>query len=540
LDFKGAGMESGAVESTMRDYIAVLFRRKYIIITIFITVMANVIIGLMLQTPVYQSSVKLNVSAKKQTVSQYYQDFYITGGQIALTEGRIVNSNPVLERAVRSLRLHERPSDYEKNFCSPFKIWVMDVKQKILQFFMKSEENNPGLSPEQQEEYKIRMAVERLRSNIAVEPVRDTNMFTISTYDFDPKSAAMIANVVSRSYIIFDLEQQLAELRMQYGERHRTIIQLRDNIHAMESNLSGAILPSIEAIGPASVKIIEQAQIPFEPVGKHKHTTIAIAFFMSIFLGVILAFGFDYVDQTFKSPQDAEAFLKLPILGVIPKKRFKNKTLIRDSKQKTGFDPVYHELSDQVYLLMKNKNLKALLIIAVSHLEGSTTIVANLGCSLAKEGHKVLIIDANLKSPEMHKIFNMPNNSGLSHVLEGKATLEEVTKEVDPNLAVLTAGNTFFNPTLLFDSIRMADVIKAAKEKYGMVFVDYANLRNVHDAEILSAYLDGTALVINERKTKRPVVKALLTPLIQNKANLIGFILNNRTFAIPRILYKWI
>lgn len=533
-------MEPSTVENTLRDYITVVFRRKLVIITTFVTVMISVIIGLILKTPVYQSSVKVLVSGKKQITSPYYKDLYLGGfhsTQISLTQSEIVNSDPVIERAVKAIKLHERPFDYEKNFCSPLKAWVIDLKQKIQECMMSG---NTDYSPEQEQEYGFRMAVEALKGSIKVNPVRDTDMFTITAYDFDPESAAIIANVVSRSYIIFDLEQQLAELQMLYGERHRTVMQLKDNIHTMKNNLSGTILPSEEAIGPASVKIIEQAQKPFEPTGTNKRVTVVIAFFMSIFLGVMLAFGFEYVNQTIKSPQDVESFLKLPLLGTIPKNGFHNKPLIRDSKQKTVSNPVYHELSDHMYLLMKNKNLKTILITAASPLEGSTSIVANLGFSLAREGHKVLIIDANLKSPEIHKKFNIPNNSGLSHVLEGKTKLEEVVKEVDSNLAVVTAGTTSFNPTLLFDSGRMTGVIKAVREKYEMIFVDYASLKNAHDADILSTHVDGIALVVNERKTKRQVINALITPLVQKKANLIGVILNNRTFAIPKILYKWI
>ncbi|HHT9138489.1 MAG TPA: polysaccharide biosynthesis tyrosine autokinase [Candidatus Wunengus sp. YC60] len=526
-------MKSNLVESTLRDYVAVIFRRKMVIIVTFITVLISVAVGLELKTPIYVAQVKMLVSGKKQTTSPYYKDIGFYGqSQVSVTQSEIVNSNPVIERAVRVLGLHERPFDYEKDFCSPIKAWLIKLRNKM--------QSRSHILPEQEQEYIFRTAVENLKECIKIETIRDTDLFTISARDFSPEAAAMIANAVSRSYVIFDLEQQVAELETQYGEKHQDVLLLKDTIATMVKQLSGLPLSSTEAIGPASVKIIEQAQVPFMPTGTRKSLTLVLAFFMSIFLGIMLAFGFEYIDQTFKSPQEVETFLELPLLGAIPKNGFKNKSLLRDAKQATVSNPSYHDLSDQMYLLMKDKKLKALLITAVSHLEGSTTIVANLSLSLAREGHKVLVIDANLKSPEIHEIFNIPNNSGLTHVLEGKFALEEAIKEVDGNLSVLTAGNTPLNPTLLFDSTRMANIIKAAKEKYGMVFVDYASLRHSHDANILSSYLDGTVLVVNEGKTKRPVIKALIAPLVQKKANLIGVILNNRTFVIPRILYKWV
>lgn len=551
--------------NSFRDYLRVLFRHKAVILTTFITIITIVFIRLELKTPVYTAQVKLLISAQKQIESPYYR--VLTGpyeqSGAAVTQGEIVISNPVIERAVRALKLEERSSDYEKDYCSSLKALLIDIKRKMAKSEDVSSYNEPqsykdlngdqqtGISltkseiinppaPAYEQTYAFRQAVENLKNTISVEPIRDTNIFRIWASDFDPQSAAMIANVVSRSYIIFDLEQQLAELQLKYGEKQPIVVQLRDNIERMTKNLSGATLPDIEAIGPASVKIIEQALVPLNPGGGNKKQSLILAFFMGMFLGVMLAFGLEYIDQTFKSPQEVEEFLELPLLGAIPKKGFKNKSLLRDAKQAPVSNPSYHDLSDQMYLLMKDKKLKALLVTAVSHLEGSTTIVANLSLSLAKEGHKVLVIDANLKSPELHEIFKIPNNCGLTHVLEGKSPLEAAIREVDCNLSVLTAGNTTLNPTLLFDSTWMANTIKAVKEKYGFVFVDYANLRNAHDADILSSSLDGTVLVVNEGKTKRPVLKALIAPLVQKKAHLIGVILNNRTFVIPKILYKWL
>lgn len=550
--------------STLRDYLRVVFRHKAVIITAFITVIISVFVGLELRTPVYEAQVKILVSAQKQIDSPYYSGFgSYRQSEASLTQSEIVISNPVIERAVRALNLHERPPDYEKNYCSPLKARLIDLRLKMSESDTVSPENESqsysDLNDDRQirilrtkgelanpsgniyeQPYAFRKAVEILKSNISAEPIKDTLLFTIHATDFDAESAAMIANVVSRSYIIFDLEQQLAELQLKYGEKQPIVVQLRENIQTLTKNLTGATLPDIEAIGPASVKIIEQALVPLNSTGDNKKISIVLAFFMSIFMGIVLAFGLEYIDHTFKSPRDVETFLNLPLLGAIPKKWFRNKSLLRNTKKATVLNSSYHDLSDQMYLLMKDKKLKSLLITAVSHLEGSTTIVANIALSLAREGHKVLVIDANLKSPEIHEIFKIPNNSGLTHVLEGKIALEEAVKEIDCNLSVLTAGNTTLNPTLLFDSTRMANTIKEAKEKYGFVFVDYANLRNSHDADILSSSLDGTVLVVNESKTKHPVIKALIAPLVQKKANIIGVILNNRTFVIPSILYKWL
>ena len=544
--------------NTLRDYLMIIFRHKTVIITTFVTVMISVIIGLELKTPFYTAHVKMLISAEKQIESPYYRylDGYEQGGA-SLTQCEIVTSSPVIERAVKALKFYERPSDYEKNYCSALKARLIDLKHKIAaaqnassenesQRYKELEENQQvGISLTKNEitnpdavnvqSYTFRQAVEGLKNSISVEPIKGTNLFVLHAVDFNPNAASMIANVVSRSYIIFDLEQQLAELQLKYGEKQSIVVQLKDNIERMTKNLTGETLPDLEAIGPASVKIIEQALVPFEPEGTKKKLSVVLAFFMSISLGIMLAFGFEYMDQTFKSAQDLEKFLNLPVLGAIPQNILKGK----GSKQICINLHAYQPLADQIYLLVKDNNLKSILITALSPLEGSAKLIANLGKYLSQEAHhKIFIVDANLKTPSLHTIFNIPGKPGLADVLEGKVALEEATVKINDNLLILPAGETLLNPTTLFNSSRMRDVVNTAREKSEVLFIDYANLRTIKNVRILSAIVDGIALVVSEGKTRRPVIKALITPLEQSKANIIGTILNNRTFVIPEIIYK--
>ncbi len=537
------------MNSSLRDYIRVIFRQKLIIISTVFIVLTCVFIGLQLKTPVYYAYVKMLITAEKQVTAPYYRDLggYNKDSQISFTQSEIVISTPVLERVVKSLKLHERPADYEKNFCTSFKLYFMLLKDMFLEkVFNPLKELTDLRKPpiqekmlnEYEEAYRIRKAIDTLRGSISVEPIRDTDLFLISIADFDPEAAAVIANVVSRSYVIFDLEQQLAELQLKYGEKHQIVMQLKDNIDKMTQNLTGKSLPSIEAIGPASAKIIEQAQVPFFPVQVSKRFAMVVALFMSLFFGITLAYGFEYMDPTLKSPQDIETFLNLPYLGFIPKNGY-DKRLISDMKRTAPCIQSYQHLSDHLYLSIRDKNLKSVLVTVDPPYCGLATIVANLGIYLSdKVGHKVLVIDANLRTPELHNIFHIPNSPGLIDVLEGKIPFEKATQYVNPNLAVLPTRKTLQNPVSFLNSSEMIDLINKAKEKYEIILVDYANLKNIKEVCILSSYLDGIALIVNEGKTRRHVVKALLSPLERKKANLIGVILNNRTFAIPEMIYK--
>ncbi|MCR4337699.1 MAG: Wzz/FepE/Etk N-terminal domain-containing protein, partial [Candidatus Omnitrophica bacterium] len=283
------------MEFTFRDYVRVLFRQKAVVLICVLTVGITVFVNLALKTPVYDAQVKMLISAEKQIQSPYYREVYGEHNtKVALTQSEIVKSGPVLERTVQALGLDQKPANYERKYASPLKAFLMDV-------YKNSETKTSAQAEDPSGQLAFRNAVAALKDAIRVEPIRDTNLFIIKVRDFDAVQAAMIANVISRSYIIFDLEQQLADLTLKYGEKHPAVQQLRDNVDRMVEKLNGNALSNIEAIGPATVKIIEQANIPLEPTGPRKKLSLLLAFFVGSVMGIVLAFIFEYMDPTFKS-----------------------------------------------------------------------------------------------------------------------------------------------------------------------------------------------------------------------------------------------
>ena len=505
-------------ETTLRDYIRVLFRQKAVIITAFVTVMVTVTIGLILMTPVYEAQVKLLVSGEKTIISPYQMQLMsYQNTPIALTQTEIVQSNPVMERAVKALGLYTKPLDYEKDFATFPKKILISLEAGLANAQLK------GLKPEERQAYLYRSALEDLKRSVKVNPVRDTYVFTISARDYSPIGAAVIANTVSRAYVIFDLEQQLADMQIKYGEKNLAVTQLKDNIDKMIKSLNGQPLPDVEAIGPASVKIIEQASVPLKPAGIPKRLTFVLAIFMAVFLSIMLAFMFEYLDQTFKSTQDIEKTLNIPCLGSIPKNMDKES---------------YRHLSDQIYLMLKDKNIKVILMTSADKCEGATTVIANVGTYLATVSHdKTLLIDANLRNPALHEKLNIKNAIGLGNILEEKTTFDSAVKEISAKLSVLTAGNTALNPVMLLNSHKMADLTKAVRGKYGVVIINAPSPILFKDAFPIASLADGVCLVICEGKDRRQAVKFVLTSLVDKKANVLGAILTGKTFIVPKAIY---
>lgn len=515
-------MDTVQQSMTARDYLRILFRQKAVIIICVITAMAIVVAGLFFRTPVYEAKVKLLVSAAKQVESPYYRDMGgLRGSQMVLTQSQIVKSNPVMQLSVNALGLNKKPLDYEANFAS-------FLKKPFIYYRARRIENGLKKAPaEAVEQIMFQNAMEELKNAIEVEPIRDTDMFTMSVRDYSPVGAAIIANVVSRAYLIFDLQQQLAELQSKYGEKYSVVLQLKDNIDKMAQSLSGQPLSGADAIGPASVKVIEQATMPTRPVGLPASLILIIASFMSVLLGVTLAFVFEYLDQTFKSPRDIETYLNVPFLGCVPR------------KNPEGAAGLLHCISDHAFLMMKDRSFKTLLLASAEEGDGVSKVIANMGLYLTNTArHRVLLIDANLRNPRLHGMLGLKNDKGLGGVLEDRVAFDNAIARPNAYLSVMTAGKTDFDPMTLLASRKMDEVLKQAKEKYDIVLIDAPVMKSYRDSLLIASHADAVCLVISEGKTRRQVLENSIAPFRQAKTNIIGAILNDRSFVIPQVIYK--
>ena len=522
---------------TLRDYIRVLFRYKWVVFITTITVVTVVAVGLKLKTPVYSSSVKMLISAEKQVESPFYRDILSSrSSEITLTQSEIVMSEPVLKRVVNALGLYQRPLDYEKEFASSIKDLV--IARRVKSF----EKKYSSLTEEQRKGLLFRQAMEILRNSITVSPIRDTNLFTISVRDYNQFFATIIANVVSRSYIIFDLEQQLAEMEMKYGKKHPAVKQLLDHIEKMQESLNGKPLESIDALGPASVKIVEQAQVPLKPSGSPEMLTFLLAVIMGPFLGIMLAFVFEYLDQTFRTPHDIESILNVPYLGAIPRKCLTSTALIKEKdKLKSLYAKAYQTFVDQLYMVIKDKKIKTIGVTSVLDKEGASTCVANVATLLAnKLNHKVLVIDGNLRNPALHKKFKVTasKQKGLCDLLQGQAAFEEIAQKCGSKVTVIAAGQTELNPITLLDSQKMKEFLIWAKKEFEIVIVDCPALRDCKDTYILAESLDYLILVIAEGATRKQVIKSALASLEDKEKKVLGAVLNHRTYPIPGFIYN--
>lgn len=187
----------------------------------------------------------------------------------------------------------------------------------------------------------------------------------------------------------------------------------------------------------------------------------------------------------------------------------------------------YRTLRTNIQYSSFDKSLKTIVITSSEPNEGKTTTAGNLALSLAKDEKRVVLIDCDLRKPSIHRRFKISNGEGLSEVIIGEKSLENITREVFRGLDVITSGNIPPNPSEMLGSKRMECILNKLRESYDYVILDTPPVLVVTDAQVLSAKVDGTILVVKAQKTKDDSIIKAKKLLDKVHAKFIGSILND-------------
>lgn len=524
-------------DTTLRDSFRIFFRRKSVILLSTIIVPLTVYVGLLLKTPVYEAQSKMLVSGEQQSAGIYYRDLVSQRNtEISLTRAETVKSVPVLRMVATALKLHELPLDYEKQFASPLKKALINAQTEELQ------EKLSRMDEDDRDQFLFTKAVQDLKKKIAVDTIRNTNIFTVKVRDFDPEMSAILANVISRAYMVVDLQEQLAETNLKYGERHPMIRQLKDNIQLIKENLTHNPLENDLAFRPASVKPVEPAMPPSTPVGPNSKLILLASAVIGLILGFSMALVIDHSDQTIKSPSELRKLLGLPILGSIPQKKVWQSVLLKNMPKlflKSNYAESYRLLSDQLRILIQNKGKKTILVMASENREGTSTVICNLAYYLSEHFNlKVLVIDGNLRNPSAHQIFHIKKGPGLTDFLSGHMEFYQVMQKINYNLSVVPIGEALKDSPAILNSEKLDDFLQKAKSKFDLVLIDSPNLKKYKDAVDIAPYADGILFLVSENKTRKHVIDAVLSPIIKEQFHFLGAVLNMRTYVVPSFVYS--
>jgi len=286
----------------------------------------------------------------------------------------------------------------------------------------------------------------------------------------------------------------------------------------------------------AGASLVESASLPGIPVRPTPIRNALLAVLLGLFVGVGLAFLFEYLDDSVKSPDDLERHAPgLPFLGAIPTvSDWRNRDRARAITLEAPHSPAseaYRALRTSVQFVGLRQPLQTLLLTSPMTSEGKTTTIANLAVTLARSGKDVTVVDCDLRRPRLHAFFDVPNEIGFTSVLLGDAPLAAALRIVSAGsgggaLRVLTSGPLPPNPSELLGTNRVTELLTALQAMSDIVLIDSPPLIPVTDALVLSRRVDGVLLVVTSAVTSRRNVTRSVGLLEQAEAPTIGIALN--------------
>jgi capsular exopolysaccharide synthesis family protein len=291
----------------------------------------------------------------------------------------------------------------------------------------------------------------------------------------------------------------------------------------------------------SNVKLVDKADIPKSPVSPNRPRTILIWMFMSLFVGVSVALVLDYLDDTIKTPDDLQVRAGVPVLGFVPNMKgklikkggFPYRALVAMTEPASSATEAYRNIRTNLFFSAPAEENKVLTVTSGGPSDGKTTTSCNLALVMAQSGKRVLLIDADMRKPMIHRAMGLGNKVGLSSVLVGACKLDEAVQKPKNNghvvehLDILSAGPRSPNPAELLDSQSMRNLLEEARGKYDRVIVDTPPVLFVADASIISAMSDGVVMVLKSARSTRTLVSRTREQLEGVNARIVGGILND-------------
>jgi capsular exopolysaccharide synthesis family protein len=352
---------------------------------------------------------------------------------------------------------------------------------------------------------------------------------------------------------------QLNEQSIEYLQLKREAESNRTLYDSLNQKLKEASVTS--GLKLSNVSIVDTARVPSSPSSPNLSSNISLALLFGLLSGVSLALLLEMLDNTVRTPEQAEDVSSLPSLGTVPltceepatkaksnsnwitvgarANPRKEMGLISFERPKSKVAESYRALRTSILLSSIGHPPQVLMLTSALPQEGKTTTSINTAIVLAQKGGNVLLIDADMRRPSIHQVFGIRASKGLSSVLSGSSSFEDsvVTAADIPNLDVLPAGPQPPNPAELLGSSLLHDYLTRWRKQYDFIVVDTPPALSVTDAVLLSAQMDSVILVLRSGKTTKEALRRARQLFDKINVRVLGVVVNAVDLHSPDAQY---
>lgn len=345
--------------------------------------------------------------------------------------------------------------------------------------------------------------------------------------------------------------ESLSRLKKYYNQRLSVIPNLEKAQGELEQKLSLAQknyenlwtksqeIKIVESQTVGNARILEYADVGSSPsANKKKGLIIIVALLGGLFIGVAIAFLVDVIDRRVKTVKEIEGLFDYTLLGLVP--TFESKTrqseeitlqgvfrnVIVESSPNSMIYEAFGMLQANLKFMSLDKKIRTIAVTSSVPGEGKSEVAANLAAVMAQTGQRVLLIDADLRRPSQHHLWNLINSTGLSNVVVDKDQLQQTVQEVTPYLSILTSGVIPPNPLAIIDSDAMRNLIDRLSEKYDYIILDTPPLLGNADGVVLSKMANGVLVVARIGVVDSNSITTAKTLLSRSEVNVLGIVAN--------------
>ena len=424
-------------------------------------------------------------------------------------------------------------------------------------------------------ELGLKMTAAQLSSKVSAAQVQNSQLILVTAADNNPALAQALANKTTEVFARQitrtvqtkfedakkDLDRQIASLEKDIDQTQASLAALGDSTTSargsdlppfariersrLESNLLRSqtlytiLLKSTEDFRLAAARygspltISAVAQMPRSPVRPNVPLNTLLGFMAGLIGSVLVAGAVEYLEDTVDSPEDIEKLTRAPIIGDVgalpsPKEKSGYELIALDTKAQAA--EAFRSLRTNVDFAMGERPHYSFLVTSSLPSEGKTFIASNLAIVIAQAGKNVILVDGDLRHPNIHRAFSTSRDAGLTTVLMGKASVQDVLRPTDvPGLRLLLTGPLPPNPSEILDSDRMRQVLTDLKQMADVVILDSPPLLPVTDPSVLAGMVDGVLLVVDSTSAKRTALSHACEDLAKVNGKLIGAVVNKIT-----------
>jgi len=354
---------------------------------------------------------------------------------------------------------------------------------------------------------------------------RSEALYTLATARARSASiAASIAEAQAKINRLAQAQPDLAELMTEYAQAENTYKTLSDKYDQ-------ALIAEEEFTKTGSIVPYGWAHVLSNPVqiGPSRKLLLLLGLVLSLAFGLVAVIWLDSIDNRMRNAADVERMLELPVVGLTPQLAGADGSLPR----LTHLYPLspmaesYRILRTNILFALRDNPFKTLMVATGRPGQGATTTICNLAIALAQIGKRVILIDADMRRPSLHRFFDVPNEAGLSTLLQGDGALTDAFQKTEiDNLIVIPAGPLPMNPSELLGSERMHELVGRLEEHCDLVLFDTPSTVVFSDGPMLASWIDAVLMVVSANEVPRGTETQTRDLLRRAKANIIGVVVN--------------